>query len=904
MTIHRRSNWPIRTARFAFYPLLCRLAMVGGLALPAFGTEVPHAEIEAPATGLPAPQTAEGIAFFEREVRPVLVARCHGCHAAETKPSGGLRVDDLHGLKTGGGRGPAIVPGDPAASLLIKAVRRQDAKLAMPPEGPLESEEIAVLERWIATGAVWPAVELSEDQGGWTADAERVRLEHWAFQPLLVAPVPAVADAAWPRDEVDRFVLHRLEQQGLDPVADASPQAFFRRLTADLTGLVPTPEETAAFAAAEPATRVRQAVDRLLDSPAFGERWGRHWLDVARYGESTGSARNLPYPHAWRYRDWVIDALNADKPYDRFIREQIAGDLIPSADPDERADLLVATGFLALGVKDVNQRFEVRFVMDNVDEQIDTVSKAVLGLSVSCARCHDHKFDPIPATDYYALAGVFRSTELCAGVRNKMGGGGLDYYEPARLLRLGPADDAQAADLAWQVAAAREEVAAAREAFEQIRGTPEGKAPAANGRPQEQVLRQALKRKERALADLADPAAHGPVAHGVRDARVVADTELRVRGEAEQLGPTVPRGFLTAVSVPGAPAVDPTQSGRLQLAEWLVSPRNPLTARVAVNRIWQRLFGEGLVRTVDNFGVTGDTPSHPELLDYLAAEFIRDGWSVKRLIRRLVLTRTYGLAADATRAHLEADPGNRLLWRHAPRRLDAEEIRDGLLAISGQLDRGRPTDSPSRSLPVKELRNNGPEAAGILAFARASRHRSVYLPLLRTLGPDTLAMFDPAEQGMVTGRRDLTTVAPQALFMLNDPFVIRQAQAVARHLLGGDGTTQDDAGRVEAAIRAVFGRAATAAEVGRAVAFLAAYEREAAAAGIATSVEPAAVMPASAPAEVGAAFAEAVTGNPDDVDQTATPVVELPPPPADAREAAWVAFVQALFASAEFRYVP
>ena len=624
--------------------------------------------------------------FFERRIRPLLAGKCFNCHSAANKAAGGLRVDDRNGLLEGGKRGAAVVPGEPSTSLILKAVRHEAGAPRMPPEGGLETEEIADLERWITEGAVWPAVELSEGQGGWNADYEALRREHWAFRPVSPAATPTVSDVAWPRDDVDRFVLAALESQGIAPVADADRAALLRRLTADLTGLLPTPEQADAFVGDGAPGALESVVDALLASPAFGERWGRHWLDIARFGESTGSARNLPYPHAWRYRDWVIDAVNADLPYDRFLVEQIAGDLLPAADPAARERQLIATGFFAIGVKDVNQRFKVRFVMDNVDEQIDTMSRGILGLTVSCARCHDHKFDPVPATDYYALAGILTSTEQCAGVRNKMGGAGLDYYDASMLVVLAPADEGTAA----KIAIAKAEVEAAKAAFEQIRGKPEGLAKGENGRPIQQGYRQRWNRAQQEFERLSDPARTGKVAMGLRDAEKIGDTEIRVRGEAEQLGPVVPRGFPSAVEVPGAEPIDPAASGRLQLARWLAHPHNPLTARVYVNRVWQRLFGTGLVDTVDNFGVTGNAPSHPELLDRLAADFVADGWSTKRLVRRLVLSRTYGLSASSQERALAIDPANRLLWRHSPRRLDAEEIRDTMLAIAGRLDRGPP----------------------------------------------------------------------------------------------------------------------------------------------------------------------------------------------------------------------
>ena len=613
--------------------------------------------------GPAAPDRGEAVEFFERKVRPLLVANCYNCHSANTNAKGGLRVDDRNGLVQGGSGGPAVVPGKPEESLLLKAVRHED-DLKMPPKKQLADEQIADLERWIKDGAAWPSEAQTVAVGKTDARYEKLRKEHWAWQPLKDAAPPAVVDATWARDDIDRFVLAGLEAKGLKPVGDADRTTLIRRVTFDLTGLPPTPEEVDAFLADDSADAFEKVVDRLLATPAYGERWGRHWLDVARYGESTGSSRNLPFPHAWRYRDYVIKSFNEDKPYDRFLREQIAGDLLPADSPAERAEHLVATGFLALGVKDVNQRFKVRFIMDNVDEQIDTVSRAVLGLTASCARCHDHKFDPIPQADYYALAGIFRSTDLCAGVRNKMGGGGLDYYDSEMLVRLGGESKPDPSQ-AEKVAKAKEAYEKARKEFEAIRGTPAGLKIAANGRPTQQPFRLKMVKLQNELMALTDPAVNGKVALGVRDAKTVSDTEIRIRGEAEKLGPVVPRGFLSVLQYAGQPAVDPKQSGRLELAEWLSSQKNPLTSRVLVNRVWQHLFGRGIVKSVDNFGTTGDVPSHPELLDHLAARLVRDGWSVKRLVRAIVLTRAYGLGSEARAANVAVDPANRLVWRHA-----------------------------------------------------------------------------------------------------------------------------------------------------------------------------------------------------------------------------------------------
>jgi hypothetical protein len=813
--------------------------------------------------------------FFEKKVRPLLIDNCNNCHSATTNSRGGLRVDDRNGLILGGGRGAAIVPGHPEKSLLIAAVRKTHAQVKMPPKKELTEQQIADLTQWIKDGAAWPKPRVPSSLGKGNADYEKHRKEHWAWQPLREVKTPSVKHATWARDDIDRFILATLEAKGLKPVADADPLTLIRRLTFDLTGLPPSPNETATFAKAWNASKSPQTqrtilekqVDHLLASPQFGERWGRHWLDVARYGESTGSARNLPYPHAWRYRDYVIDAFNKDLPFNQFIREQIAGDLLLTEDDAQRDERLVATGFLALGVRDVNQRFKIRFLMDNIDEQIDTVSRSVLALTVSCARCHDHKFDPIPTTDYYALAGIFQSSDQCSGLRNKMGGGGLDYYDTSLLLTLsggnkGPNEKSKA-----RIEEVKAALAKARADLIELTENPE-KLPAGPMREKAmKVARNKVNKVQQELVLLSDPASLGPVAMGVRDAKKIADCEVRIRGEAEKLGPTVPRGYLTFFDVPGAPKLNPNQSGRLELAEWLVHEKNPLTPRVYVNRVWHHLFGQGLVPSVDNFGVTGEMPSHPELLDHLAARFMKNGWSTKKLIRTLVLTRAYQLASilpspsgrgaggegETLALYQKLDPANRLVWRHSPRRLSAEEIRDAMLSASGKLDRSRIKGSPAMDFKVIELNNVSPLAKSLETAANTSLHRSVYLPLVRGITPRPLEVFDFAEQGMVTGSRDSTTVATQALYLLNDTFVRQQAQTLAQTLVQAK---LDDDARVTLAYQSTLSRPATPKEIERARSYLHDYENAARA------------------------------------DSIATP-----------RIAAWASFTQALFASAEFRYV-
>ncbi len=845
-------------------------------------------------TASAAEQSPAQVEFFEKKIRPILASHCYNCHSADTKPAGGLRVDDRNGLLTGGDSGPGVVPGAPEKSLILQRIRHTDPKRRMPKEGALLTEaEIADLSTWIADGAAWPREKIPASLGRARPSYEKLKANHWSLQPLTEPKVPAVAKAAWPTSDIDRFILAKLEEKKLTPVADADRTTLIRRVTYDLTGLPPTPAEIDAFVKDKRAGAYERLVDRLLQSPRFGERWGRHWLDVARYGESTGPSRNIPYPHAWKYRDYVLDSVNRDVPFNRFIQEQVAGDLLPATTPTERDRLLTATGFLALGSKDVNQRFKVRFQMDNVDEQIDTVSRSVLGLTVSCARCHDHKFDPIPVTDYYALAGIFTSTDNGAGVRSKMGGAGLEYYDQKMLIHL--SSDTQPSAPAEQVQKLEVAVAQAKKEWDEIRGTPRGLAPAADGRPTPRPYRLKLEKLQGELLELTDPATRGFAVHGLRDATTIADTEVRIRGEAERLGPTVPRGFLTAFSITDAPKINPAQSGRLELAQWLTNEQNPLTARVIVNRAWLHLFGSGIVSTVDNFGANGDRPSHPELLDYLAHRFVHDGWSMKKLVRTLALSHAYRLGSDAPQTYREIDPANRLVWRHSPRRLDAEEIRDAMLLSAGRLDLTPLKGSPAEKFKMIEMPDNGPESRTINEQSDYSVHRSVYLPLLRGVIPKSLEAFDPVTQTLVTGQRDATTVPTQALYLLNSTFVRRQSLELAERLLSEDRSST--ASKIREAYQLALSRVPTRQETLRAEAFLSAYETSAATTAPAvTAVAAKTIEPARTADRV------------DQVDQTdaernAQAGTDGTVQPKNAKEAAWASFIQALYASAEFRFV-
>ncbi|MGO9471395.1 MAG: PSD1 and planctomycete cytochrome C domain-containing protein [Isosphaeraceae bacterium] len=732
----------------------------------------------------------------------MLATQCGKCHASTAaKLRGGLRVDSREGLRKGGDSGAAIVPGNPDESLLIRAIRYRDEELKMPPKAKLESAVVADFEAWVKMGAPDPRT-------GPAAVASRPPVDHakgrefWSFRPPRRSLPPPVKRADWPRGDIDRFLLAALEARGLIPVADAERSRLLRRVTFDLSGLPPTPEEIDAFLADRSPDAFASAVDRLLASPRFGERWGRYWLDVARFAESSGKT-NFLYPQAWRYRDWVIASFNAGKPYDRFVREQIAGDLLPAEDDRRRADQLIATGFLALGSKAHDAENHGQFVLDVIDEQIEATTRAFLALTVACARCHDHKMDPISQRDYYALSGILRSTRTCSGTLP----GVFPNFNASPLLELPSAAGATSALLPLPPAqrAAMEERLA--DLIRQRDSIPPGEANRDRFRRTNSILamvryRLAVDRKDGALRTFA---------MGARDRDEAVDSPLYVRGELDQPGEVVPRG-LVRVLCNGPPDTIAAGSGRRDLANWLASSANPLTARVFVNRVWLHLFGRGLVPTPDNFGAAGQPPSHPELLDTLAVDFMADGWSIKRLIRRIVLSRAYRLDSAHDPHNFEVDPDDALVWRMSPRRLEAEAIRDAMLFVGGRLA----PDPPVGSAVARA-------GEGLALFVRTAgvdasdAHRSVYLPVIRDRVLEPLALFDFADPSIVTGERATTTGPAQALYFRNAPFVIRQAEALAERLRAVEGGGPS---RIDRAYRLAFARTPTDAERERALAFL------------------------------------------------------------------------------------
>lgn len=761
----------------------------------------------------------QGIEHFESKVRPVLVNNCYKCHSAGAKKvKGGLLLDTRDGIRKGGENGAAVVPGDVKKSLLISAIRHDDFE--MPPDKKLPDEVIADFEKWIKLGAPDPRGGGKKDLAEQTIDIAKGR-QFWSFQPVQKPDLPTVADPAWSQTGIDRLVAAGLKAKGLKPVGLATSAALVRRLYFDLVGLPPSPRQQAQWveqleAGDKRDTALENLVDSLLDAPQFGERWGRHWLDVARYAESNGNSRNATFPHAWRYRDYVIDAFNADTPYDRFIRQQIAGDLLPYDTSEQRNANLVATGFLALASKPVIRGRQGKFVPDIVADQIEVTTRSVLGMTVSCARCHDHKFDPIPTTDYYGLAGIFASSETLYGGGGKSMGGA-----PATGLHALVSNDLiqDKAYKQW-----KDQLAKAGKRQQQInnevkklrtRGKKD-QQPTATKVEQKARLQELNSEKKTLSAEIkklrSNPVAAPESAMGIREGSGIHEVPVYIRGVSPK-GDPVSRRLLTVLPNSESTAFNDRQSGRLELAQWLASAENPLTSRVMANRIWQHLFRIGIVRTPDNFGVNGARPSDPQLLDYLASILMEEDWSLKRMIRRLVLTRSYQLSAAHSQKNYELDPDNIYLWRHSRKRLEAEVIRDAILMAGGSIQLQRPQGSVVTVHGGKLIQ----DALTPDKIHRPSNHRSVYLPVLRNGLPEVLEVFDVADPSLVMGRRNVTIVPAQDLYLMNSPFVVEKSREFAQRLLQ---ESDDDEGRIQLAYRIALSRSAKQTEVTTASRFL------------------------------------------------------------------------------------
>ncbi|QDT97513.1 DUF1553 domain-containing protein [Gimesia aquarii] len=876
---------------------------------------------------------SKGIEFFEAKIRPVLIKHCYECHASNSKSvRGGLLLDTRAGTLKGGDSGAIFTPGKPEESLLLESLRFESFE--MPPSGKLAPEIIADFETWIKMGAPDPRDGESKIVRQ-SIDIEKGK-QFWAFQPVKKRSLPKVSDPAWSRSDIDRLIRFAQEKQNLTTAPDADRTTLVRRLYYDLIGLPPTPHQMDQFLSDESPDAVARLVDQLLASPHFGERWGRYWLDVARYSQSTGGGRSLLYQSAWRYRNYIIDAFNQDKPFDEFIMEQIAGDLLESNNYLQKREQLFATAFLVLGPTNYEQQDKEQLRMDVIDEQIQTVGRAFLAMTLGCARCHDHKFDPIPATDYYALAGIFRSTKVLTPgnvsgwtkrplplspekqrtrdeyiqvmarltadqkvkqtelkeLEQKLNTITLDdssatlvgnwqkstffkdyvgqgyihdqhaakgkkqvKFSPKQLKsgrydvqlaynsaesrasrvpvtiktskgehtvyvnqRIEPSDGAFSSLGEFEFSGTKNEeviisnagtdgyviVDAIRFISAPVSQDSEKQKEVAVNQYKQTLLK--IKETKKQLKSLKLEIASKKKAAPPKVAEIMSiyedeqpgDYHLLIRGDVHNLGKKVPRGFLSVAQVRDSITIPKASSGRLEMAQWIANPQNPLTARVYVNRIWRHLFGVGLVRTVDNFGTRGELPSHPELLDHLALKLIESGWSTKSMIREIVLSKTYQLSSESTAKQRTADPDNRLLTHQNHRRLDAEAIRDTILFVSGNLDLSRQNQT---------IKENTKSEYG---YQFTNNYRSVYIPVFRNRLHELLAIFDFPDPNLSVGNRNTSTLSTQALYLMNNPFVINQSQKLAKRLI--EEVSEDQSSRIDTLFQMTLGRLPNSSE--------------------------------------------------------------------------------------------
>ena len=879
-------------------------ALWAGIWSPLFAAEISDAELE----------------FFEKKVRPVLVGRCYDCHSAESKIKGGLRLDSRKGVQAGGDSGVVIIAGKPDQSPLIEAVRYHNRDLQMPPKNRLPAEEIEILERWVMSGAPDPRIEKSgapEKVTGLSLEEGRT---FWSFQPLANPKIPEVKLNERVKNPIDAFILSELEKKKITPAPPTDKRTLIRRVTQNLIGLPPTPKEIENFLADDSPDAYEKVIERLLASPHYGIRWGRHWLDVARYADSNGLDENLGFGQAWRYRDYVVNSFNADKPFDQFLMEQIAGDLVPGANEETRT----GTGFLSLGAKVLAEPDLKKLDMDIIDEQLDTMGKVFLGMTFGCVRCHDHKFDPVTQTDYYALAAIFKGTKSLSGTKT----GAIKHwfehsfadeeekkrikevnkqvaaekkkassFKSAEITKIRTTARSKAVD--YLVAATQIKITtplteitavakphdlhprilhhcrmhlefhrddpffkdwhrfASRGEVDQIRAhygslfveAEEALAAARRKKPKTKTLtdprleaaRSALYHNAGFLAvPTVDAYAfdektlekyHGllsaarafeiqapdeSAAMGVGDAeKPVLELAVHIRGSHHNLGDPVSREFPAVMRISKVRPVFPANgSGRLQLARWMADSRHPLTARVIVNRIWGWHFGRGLVGTTENFGVKGDRPSHPELLDWLARYFMENGWSIKELHRLILKSNTYRQDSVHPKAETFSlvDAENHLLWRANLQRLEAEQIRDSILAVSGRLDPG----IGGKTLPLRNRQfvfNHTSEDH----TKYDSLRRAIYLPVIRNNIYSLFEQFDYPDPTMPTGSRSSTVIAPQALVMLNYDLVMDSAEAMAEMLIE---KYPDPSDRISEAYLLSLGRKPTTRETERVQRFL------------------------------------------------------------------------------------
>ena len=792
---------------------------MAGMGIVALGAEVVKTEKPAAVAAAPAQPSAEGVEFFEKHIRPVLIERCYECHsAAAPKVKGGLLLDSKEGVLKGGDSGAVIVPGEPEKSLLIKAIRYHEKGIEMPPKSPLAPEQIARFEQWVKMGAPDPRV------GGAAAvapprapayDYAKAK-EFWSLKPVKAPALPPVKDAEWVKSPVDVFVLAKLEEKGLKPAKAADRRVLIRRATFDLIGLPPTPDEVEAFVQDTSPNAFEKVVDRLLASPHYGEKWGRHWLDVVRYADTAGCNSDYPVPSAHRYRNYVIDSFNRDKPYDQFLREQIAGDLLPAASEEDRYEKIIATGYLAISRRFGSRNNEFHLT---IEDTIDNVGKAMLGLSVSCARCHDHKFDPIPQSDYYALSGICDSTKYAFP--------GTEIYKtPRDFVFLAPPEDLT------EIRETEKELAALPDTIERLQGVKNRYKARMNtlekqetlSEAEEKELKEAKLKMLEAGAELSEAISKQrklenereqikvEKAYAVSEEEKPANAKIHRKGEPRNLGDVVPRGFLQVLG--GQKLSEGNKgSGRDELAGWITDPRNPLTARVMVNRIWQGHFGKGIVQTPNDFGVRGQPPTHPDLLDFLAHRFVEEGWSVKKMHRLIMLSSAYQMGSAFDGSNAAVDPNNDYLWRQNPRRLSAEEIRDSMLAVSGLLDDevggGAHPFPPEGEWKYTQHRQ--------FFAVYDTKKRSVYLMQQRLKKHPLLEVFDGADPNAPTGTRSMSTTPVQALYAMNNKLVHEVSDALAVRV--SVALTEEPA-RIDYAHRLALGRPASEEETRLAAEYL------------------------------------------------------------------------------------
>ncbi|MCH2131097.1 MAG: DUF1553 domain-containing protein [Pirellulaceae bacterium] len=775
-----------------------------------------------------------GTDHFEAKVRPVLVEHCSKCHGAE-QDTNGLRLDSRQAMLSGGDRGPAIVPGAPQESLLVQAIHYQNKDLQMPPHEQLPEHVIADIVAWIQQGAVWPQLTASADQ------SESSKGRHWAFQPVESVS-PPVDTSEWSEHPIDQFIIAKIRQEGLVPGQVADKRTLVRRIYLDLIGLAPTPAQTDAFLHDTSPDALDKLISRLLASPHYGERWGRHWMDVIRYSDTSGDSSDCPVPEMFRFRDYVIDAINEDKSYDRFLHEQLAGDQLADQNPHlPRAEPVIATGFIALAKRFGTRPYQYRHL--EIEDMIDCMGRALVGLTMRCARCHDHKFDPMTNEDYYALYGIFDSSlysfsgSEATKVRQNLVS--LLYPQKEFLQRRGEYDKKHAElnrnirnieqedPLAKQVTELNAKIDDLNKKVEELKKSAQDTTQLAEQlqpltAERDEIntqLQQKLKEPRNRLAQFQQE--NRPLVNMVAFAATegeAKDAQVHLQGDHKNLGEVVQRDIPRFLSGGTSLEIPEGTSGRLQFAQWLTDRNNPLTARVMINRIWHYHFGKGIVGTPSDFGLRGEPPTHPELLDWLAGQFVDQGWSIKAMHRLLMRSKAYRLTSRHVAENAEVDPDNKLYWRYDRRRLDAETIRDCMLAASGNLRHDRPTAHPFPPQHQWRFTQHAPFKA-----VYQSRHRSVYLMTQRVQRHPFLGIFDGADTNVSTDKRTQSIIPQQALYLMNNPFVREQARGFAQRLITASESTEQ---RIEQAHRVAWGRSAHEPEIEKGRRYIETYKKQ------------------------------------------------------------------------------